>query len=268
MSVEATIWAWKLTKHDVTSNEKLILLSMADRANEAFECWPSKVRLQSDTLISLKTIFKLIASLVHKGFIEDTGKREGNLNRVVVYRLLGISGRENCTIPNRSNKGTINRSKMTSINRSKTTLLNLSVEPIIEPISILSVSTNPDVSDQVPPINPKPSKPRSPKDYQQDPRFMSFYSVFPRKENPDDARKAFNQVVTDDAILQRVINDVRLRVKSSIIWQERQYIPMPATYLRKGTWKGEVITDTKTQESCTGALVVEDGIVYYTEKGN
>lgn len=147
MSVCATMYVWKLTKEKVTSTEKLVLLSMADRANEAHECWPSKVRLAADTLLDLKTVKSAISKLVDKGILVDTGEKKGKLKRISVYKIIGVDGREEAHNPNRPNigtiknetevinsnrpeTGTINRPNIGTINRPKNGSLNLSVEPI------------------------------------------------------------------------------------------------------------------------------------------
>lgn len=94
MSLDATLWVWKLGKKLISPFEKLILLSMADRANEYFECWPSIKRLCLDTNSDIKTIKKSLSSLRDKGFIEKTGKMVGRTKSVPVYKLVGPIGRE------------------------------------------------------------------------------------------------------------------------------------------------------------------------------
>jgi len=93
MSVEATIWAWK--SQPSKQSEKFILLAMADRAGEEHTCWPSIARLVKDTMLNEKTINTALRSLVNQGLIKDTGRRVGSTKRVKVYRLCGVSGREN-----------------------------------------------------------------------------------------------------------------------------------------------------------------------------
>lgn len=46
MSIDATIWAWKLA---LKPTQKLLLLSLADRANEKHGCFPSIQRIENDT---------------------------------------------------------------------------------------------------------------------------------------------------------------------------------------------------------------------------
>jgi hypothetical protein len=81
-------------------HEKLVLLSMADRADEDFRCWPSIRRLMSDTCIPRKeTVIKAIRVLEALGIIQvyrESGKGSS-------YRLVGVVGREtgteNRTVP-------------------------------------------------------------------------------------------------------------------------------------------------------------------------
>src|SRR5690606_30911440 len=85
MSVEHTGFVWRLTKDQVTQVEKMVLLSMADRAGENGEAWPSIKRLELDTLLNRKTIMKSIDSLIKKGLIARTGRHVGRSNQVPVY---------------------------------------------------------------------------------------------------------------------------------------------------------------------------------------
>lgn len=87
MSIDATIWAWR---QKLSPTQKLILLSMADRAGEDYTCWPSNTRLCIDTGLNRKTVYAVIAQLVGMGLIVRS-KNDGITN---VYKLVGVSGRE------------------------------------------------------------------------------------------------------------------------------------------------------------------------------
>ena len=90
MSLDASIWAWKA---DVKSaSQRLILLSLADRAGENHECYPSIMRMVKDTKMNRKTIIKVLDELEQQAFIKFTGELIGN--GVKVYQLVGVSGRE------------------------------------------------------------------------------------------------------------------------------------------------------------------------------
>ncbi len=103
MSLDATVWAWKkkFTQEKGGSSpalKKLVLLSMADRADEQHCCFPSSTRLADDCQINKKTLFKILEELSSEGLIFDTGERKGKTKQVIVYRLIGVQGREN-TVP-------------------------------------------------------------------------------------------------------------------------------------------------------------------------
>jgi|GEM_PF-1953007 Pyocin large subunit len=85
MSRAATDWVWDLQIKPATL--KLILLSMADRADEEHQCFPSISRLEKDTSLNRKTIQDGINTLIEMQLVEDTGERRGATKRVRVLRL-------------------------------------------------------------------------------------------------------------------------------------------------------------------------------------
>lgn len=104
MSVDATRWAWLAPVK--SSTQRLVLLSLADRAGEYHTCFPSVARITKDTKLNRKTIMKVIGELIELGLVEDTGHKKGTTKQVIVYRLLGIKTRENEEI-NSTNIGTV-----------------------------------------------------------------------------------------------------------------------------------------------------------------
>lgn len=95
MSIDATKWAW--TAPVKNSSQRLVLLSLADRAGEEHTAWPSIERLAKDTVLDKKTVQKVILELINLGLVNDTGERTGPTKRVRVLKLNGIKGREECT---------------------------------------------------------------------------------------------------------------------------------------------------------------------------
>lgn len=91
MSIDATRWAW--LQSGIKSTAKFVLLSMADRAGETHECFPSIKRLCEDTIQDRKTVIRSLKTLCDYGLIADTGKRKGATNQVIVYRLIGVESR-------------------------------------------------------------------------------------------------------------------------------------------------------------------------------
>ena len=95
MSIDATLCAW--TAQVKNSSQRLVLLSLADRAGEHHTAWPSIDRLAKDTALNEKTVQKVILELINLGLVEDTGERTGPTRRVRVLKLNGVKGREDYT---------------------------------------------------------------------------------------------------------------------------------------------------------------------------
>ena len=93
MSRAATNWAWGVEIN--RASLKLILLSLADRADENHCCFPSIARLEKDTCLDKKTIQAGIAALIKQGLLIDTGERKGVTKRVKVLRLPVVYSEEN-----------------------------------------------------------------------------------------------------------------------------------------------------------------------------
>lgn len=93
MSLDAIRWAWMQTVG--RSSAKLVLISLADRADENHSCFPSIERLKLDTELNRKTIMDCLAYLEHRGFVESE-KRLGCGSR---YKLIGVEGRESRASP-------------------------------------------------------------------------------------------------------------------------------------------------------------------------
>ena len=126
MSLDATIWAWKVRQKQkkggsIKPLKKLVLLSLADRASEDHCAYPSVARLVEDTEMDRKTVLKIIDELIEDGLIIDTGERKGRTKQVKVYQLVGVNGRETVPITvllsdenedlNHTNNGTVTHPK-------------------------------------------------------------------------------------------------------------------------------------------------------------
>ena len=105
MSLDATVWAWK---QKVKSTQKLVLLSLADRAGENHDCWPSIDRLVENTGLNRKTVMKVIKEMAELGLIHSQKKAFGRSN---TYTLIGVTEHTRSShivpgVPNSPNKGT------------------------------------------------------------------------------------------------------------------------------------------------------------------
>jgi hypothetical protein len=95
VSIDATRWAW--TAQVKNSSQRLVLLSLADRAGEHHTAWPSIDRLAKDTALNEKTVQKVILELINLGLVIDTLERTGPTKRVRILKLNGVKGREEYT---------------------------------------------------------------------------------------------------------------------------------------------------------------------------
>jgi hypothetical protein len=72
------------------SSAKLVLLSLADRADESHTAFPSITRLASDTGLDRKTVMSATNHLLMMGLVVAEKTRGGR----TIYRLIGVPGRE------------------------------------------------------------------------------------------------------------------------------------------------------------------------------
>lgn len=89
--------------------------------------------------------------------------------------------------------------------------------------------------------------------------FQAFWDRYPRRDAKKDAMKAWGQVVKDDPTLEA-------QIQAALDWQiplwderERQFIPLPATYLRGERWTDEKPTPRKaTPNRITGRAPTQE----------
>lgn len=94
MSLDATRWAWE--QAEIKATEKLVLLSLADRADENHTCYPSVDRLADDTCLNRKTIMAAISALESAGLIA-VDRVFGAANK---YQLIGVVDRHTTSTKN------------------------------------------------------------------------------------------------------------------------------------------------------------------------
>ncbi|HEV7458885.1 MAG TPA: helix-turn-helix domain-containing protein [Roseococcus sp.] len=81
MSIQAIAWAWAIR---TTPTRKLVLLALADHADQNGECYPSLARIAAHTGLSERGIRIALREMEADGTIET---KHGGGNRASVYRL-------------------------------------------------------------------------------------------------------------------------------------------------------------------------------------
>lgn len=210
MSIDALRWAW--TAEVNTSSERLVLLAFADRAGEDHTAWPSMARLEKDTKLDIKTVKKVVSSLIENGFLLDTMERKGATGKVRVLQLVGVNCREshnepkNGMIPNFP----CNEPKIGSLNEPKIGTQNL----------------------------PKKQSKKQPVVYGEN--FDKFWSEYPsckRKGTREAAHKVFKKYEKDFELIMDTLSEFKL--DEMWIKQDGQFIAAPSVWLNGQHWKAE-----------------------------
>jgi len=84
MSFSATKWAWR---QDLPHPEKIVLLCLADRANEDLKCWPSMETIAVDCGMCRRSVVRIIEKLKDKNLIFLTGGTSFHGKSVYTYNF-------------------------------------------------------------------------------------------------------------------------------------------------------------------------------------
>ena len=101
----------------------------------------------------------------------------------------------------------------------------------------LRPESNPIQSNKNPNPNPNPTRARA----HENAHFEEFWSVYPRHEDKQAAKKAFDKIDPDDDLFQVMMKAIA-DWKQSDQWQEDggKFIPYPSSWLNKRRWEDEV----------------------------
>ena len=167
--------------------------------------------------------------------------REGNLNLDNEENFTSTeigTGTENGTRTSTEN-GT--RDQYRKRDTEPNSLLNLKEEPKS------SIVDSSNATCEINFVNPKKSKPIT--DYYKDELFMAFYNAYPKKQKPRVAYKAFLNLKADSSLTSLISNDVQNRLENDDHWQDKKYIPFPATYLNSRQWEGEITSSSQDMQA-------------------
>ena len=221
MSLDAISWAFQQDIKPAVA--KFVLLAMADRAGEDHTCFPSIDRLVLDTSLNRRTVLSSLRLLRAKGFIEDTNKRTGKSNRVIVYRLIGVVNRHD---RNSLKNGTVKQSQKRTKTVPKTVLLRHPDSPSLSLFAQNEHNSQTVQTDADPPaISP----------------FARFWQAYPKKRSKGQAEKAFKKLNPSEQFLETMLASIE-RARTSEQWLDEGglYIPYPATWLNAKGWEDEI----------------------------
>jgi len=80
--------------------------------------------------------------------------------------------------------------------------------------------------------------------------FERFWSAYPRKVGKPDAKKKFQALKPDDALVEKMIASIN-SWKPTDQWQDERFIPHPATWLHQRRWEDEPPKSSKSYKPGT-----------------
>lgn len=75
---------------------------------------------------------------------------------------------------------------------------------------------------------------------QGNPLFEQFWKAYPKKTNKAFARKVFDKLKVDQALLDKMLKAIAAQIKTTWKDKDPQYIPHPSTWLNGERWEDEV----------------------------
>lgn len=215
MSIRLMVKIWESGPSDRV--ELLVLLALADFANDDGECWPSMKTIAEKARLSERGAQKIIARLTAAGWISVTvkgGRRGCNVYRVRADKIK--EGREG------SEPGPL-------AGKAKT------------PNPVHPEPGSPRTGVQETPNGGSPEPPRTVKESSNadvlDAEFEEFWRVCPRKVGKSHARKAY--IAARKKVSAAELLTAMKRHALEVRGRDPNYIPHPATWLNGERWADE-----------------------------
>ncbi len=90
-------------------------------------------------------------------------------------------------------------------------------------------------------------------------KFIEFWDKYPKKVSKKNAKKVFLKLNPSDEQLEKIYKALENQKKSKQ-WQDKQYIPYPATWLNGERWEDE--TDTTAKQNNITDIHKDEDIKY------
>lgn len=142
MSVQAIVCAMAI--QEISPAEKLLLLAMANYADEHMECWPSQERLAADTCLSDRHVRRILVMLEARKMVSRRPRRRPDGYRASDVITLHFAGQVSPISPDTVSPDIMSPDKSVDLTgqiipilpdtMSAPTTLEPSVEPRIEPV--------------------------------------------------------------------------------------------------------------------------------------
>lgn len=229
MAIRHIVKAFETT--GLNPSTKLVLLKLADNANDDGICWPSKSHIMAHTGLSRATVRRCIQRLADAGLLSVRHRMIDGEPTTNLYQLHLGGG--------------------FTVNPPGITVRPGVGSPRDPEASVLTVSESKTLCDK-----------------SHDARFNDFWDAWPkeRRRNKKKAREAWKRKRLDKRA-DEIIADVIARRDNDGQWV-RGYIPLPTTYLNGERWEDTMETIDTSSDQKQSAAALWDKIVSVAARAN
>jgi hypothetical protein len=215
-------------------NAKLLYGEITALCNKEGRCWAGNAYFANLYGVSKVSISKWVRQLVDAGFIQsEIQYAEGSkeiLNRYIT--LINEGSKEKFSTPQRKVNDPI-KEKFKDNNTVNTT-------------TNITINNNADwdVKSAEGTIGNLLENPDSDLAWYDNVHFDAFWSAYPVKKGKLAARKAWDKLKLSDDVIKLIAENLKARMDAGE-WEDKQYVPHPATFLNGRRWEDEVSPVTK-----------------------
>lgn len=222
VKIMARVWAQSTRK----DGELLVLLALADFANDAGECWPSIPILAEKARLTERQVRRVLDKLEEIGEIRRI-RSSGGRNKRTRYSIALLENPDKITLKELQGKNyTVMGDRKTLVPVSGALNRHRTINKNIEPNGSESLSHS------------KKRKQSAP-----DPAILAayreFYQAFPRHVARQEAERAWLKLNPDAELTEKIMAGVR-RYAEQVKGTEPRYIKHPSSWLNSRRWEDEV----------------------------
>lgn len=258
----------------ITSTEKVVALILAARMNSKVPGWggrpvtfPELTELAEDAEVDKRTVSRAIATLQERGIIQVTRfrKDDGKLSRnYYVWTADQSDAYKPDWMTSRDGESQRPEERMTAeqqaaaaaerVHPAAWAKRHAAEIPAPEQEAVTADGDQLPIETEDPTPTPTPTSKANKKPTQKPADgFDDWWKQYPKKVGKIDAQKAYRAAIKQGATPQILLDGLR---RHNVNWKtantERQYIPNPASWLRKGRWEDEL--DTPDSGQATPAI--------------
>lgn len=261
--LERLHWLSAVMASPVASPHTKIALAIALRINaQTGECYPSKACLCEDTGMSDASVRRGVLALVNAGLLSVTFSNGRLANR---YRLLMASSSNPSTHEGVDASNPVTHDPVTPTNPVIHEGVNPSTHEVVKtptpsPMTVnpfthdarnkgmnmgkkkeLSLSLFSPSSDPAAPTTQAlalvPPVAQVATDW---PGFEEFWAIYPRKDAKKATRALWNKLRLPSKTVAEILADIPMRMANHSVWQNKQFIPHPSSYLNGERWQDSI----------------------------